>query len=358
MKRLLTTSGAVALTIFFAGSTRAGEPNDLTIEHASGSCIAPGVWPRVDARISPSGEAKAARVLFHASDSAHWYSVEMRETGQAWSATLPRPKDGVTRIGYFVVATGKSRSTRLPESSAFVVDVDPDCGNNSLPKGERGPEILGLVGNAPRDVPGFDIASVRGFVEGIMNETPSVESAEMSEGWLLPSKAKVRIRTLNANTAKGPVVGDDGRLVTVRTDEATEPVTLAKDGGWVEGRIQSVEPDSLVLSVGGKGRIRVRRTDLTEVQYYKRGSTAMGIVGAFAGMGGGLLATALVCVTADDLCDSAAPFWVGMALGGALGAAGGGSGDWEPVPVLTQRRVALAVKPVPRGAAVGVRISF
>ncbi len=65
-----------------------------------------------------------------------------------------------------------------------------------------------------------------------------------------------------------------------------EPLTIAKDGAWIEGRIQSVEADTVIRSVGGEGRIGVRRSDLTEVRYYKRGSTGMGVVGGFAGMGG------------------------------------------------------------------------
>jgi hypothetical protein len=146
--------------------------------------------------------------------------------------------------------------------------------------------------------------------------------------------------------------------VKVKPAEGGSPVALTTEGGHIEGTILDSDADSVTLSVKGKDPLRVRREDLVEVEYYKKGSTAMGVVGGFAGMGAGLLATALVCVTADGLCQDSGAFWIGMLAGGTLGAMGGAAGDWEPVPVLSQHRVALAVRPVPRGAAVGVRIAF
>ncbi len=357
MRRLLPTSGVLALTLGFTHSARSESPVQLTIEHAAGTCAVAGVWPQIEARVSPPEKVRGVRVLFHATDSGHWYSVDMRKDGETWIAPLPRPKSETARLAYFVAASGEATSARLPETSAFVVDVQDACGSGALPRAEKGPVYLGLVRNAPRTAPGFDTEGVQAYLEGVMDDPPTSSNNPWGEGWLLPSDARVRVRTVSPSIVKGTVVFSDKRSVTTTVPNDVEVVTLAREGEVLEGTIWGAEGNVVLLWVDGESPVRIRHSDIVRMEYYKNGSTGRGIVGGLAGMGAGFLTAVLVCVS-TDACNSSTALWGGLFLGGALGWAAGGAGGWEPIPVLTQKRVALAVKRVPGGGMVGVRVTF
>lgn len=180
----------------------------------------------------------------------------------------------------------------------------------------------------------------------------------LRQDWLLPYDATIRIRTVAPSIVTGQVLTEKGGRVTKATPETEEPITLSKPEAFIRGRLLAIEDDYLLVRVDGGATARVRRADLVTVEYRTKGSDAMGVVGGLAGMAGGFVAALLTCVAVEDLCDSTAPLWLGMAAGGVLGAAGGSQGNWVPVPVLSRGRVAVALKPASRGGSVGLRLSF
>jgi hypothetical protein len=138
----------------------------------------------------------------------------------------------------------------------------------------------------------------------------------------------------------------------------TFAVPGAKDGRRYEGQIRAIEDGVIVLSQAEGTVVRVREDDVFGVEVRKNGSGAMGALGALLGIPAGLILGGLVCATADDC--SVGMLWGGAAVGGFLGAAAMGRGEWEAVPVVrpTSRRVSLVLQPAPKGGGVGLRVSF
>jgi hypothetical protein len=132
----------------------------------------------------------------------------------------------------------------------------------------------------------------------------------------------------------------------------------AKDGRRYEGRIQAIEDGVIVLGQPEGSIVRLREDDVFGVEVRKNGSPALGALGALLGIPAGLILGGLVCATANDC--SVGILWGGALVGGVLGAAGLGRGEWETVPVvrLSPRRVSLVLQPVRKGGGVGLSVSF
>jgi hypothetical protein len=138
----------------------------------------------------------------------------------------------------------------------------------------------------------------------------------------------------------------------------TFAVAGAKEGRRYEGQIRAIEDGVIVLGQAEGTVIRVREDDVFGVEVRKNGSSAMGALGALLGIPAGLIMAGLVCATFEEC--NAGMLWGGVAVGGFLGAAAMGRGEWEAVPVVRpgSRRVSLVLQPARKGGGVGLRLSF
>jgi hypothetical protein len=132
----------------------------------------------------------------------------------------------------------------------------------------------------------------------------------------------------------------------------------AKGGLRYEGQIRAIEDGVIVLGQAEGTVVRVREDDVLRVEVRKNGSMAMGALGGLLGIPAGLILGGLVCASIDHC--SVGMLWGGAAVGGFLGAAAMGSGEWENVPVVrpSPRRVSLVLQPARKGGGVGLRVSF
>ncbi len=336
MRQTLNVVGVLTLVAALPAAGACAASETLRIDHKTAPCAASGHHPRIDARIEPARDVRTARVVFHAAHSTSWYAVEMHPDGTGgFSGALPRAREEAMRIGYFIVASGPEARGRFPETGAVVTDITPLCGAEGLPTAPTGPQALGLLGAADPDVRGFDVSDIPAVIEGIVEETPDSEAGQRFQLAVAPLE-RVRLTTVSPQ-GKGGWLRGDGRTL--------------------EGWFDTVEDGMVVLSVKGAGKVRVRQEDVVRIEVRKPGSSAMAAVGGLAGLGAGFLTSVLVCATAD-VCHDIGGIWIGTALGAGIGAMAGGAGEWQPVPLLRERHVSLALQPGRRGGAVALRVSF
>ncbi len=359
---------AVAALLAIATTGRS-DTAALQIQHQSTPCFTPEHYPRIDATIEPADAVREARVVFHAVAAPYWYTVDMHREGDGWTAALPRLMADVSRFGYFITARGRAEGAttsgpdlrgRLPEVSAFIVDVKEACPNGALPSSAQGPQMVGVSAGAPRAIAGFEVEGIQAFVENVEEDVPAVQQAAPPPILTLASlpSSRVRIATLPPPQEKSAWLQEDGQSVTLKAEPEGEPLTRTKAGETLEGNLESLDGEMLVLSVHGLGRVVVRQQDVIGLEFRQPGSPTMGVVGGLAGIAAGFLTSALACVTIHDLCHSASPLLIGTTAGMVIGAAGAGASHWKTVPLLGKRTVALALKPERAGAAVGLRVSF
>ena len=308
------------------------------IVHEPTPCAVAGAHPRIDARIEPERAGLQPTVAFHAEGSSQWYAVPMRRVEEAWMAVLPRPKSAGGRFSYFISVAGAARG-RLPEASAFIVDVAETCGAAGLPTSDQGPVEVRVPTGAALVPDGFEARGIERWLEQAAGETPPALRRQVvpSAFPALAPRSRLRVKVLS------------------RPEDAAS--TLLQPGPWLEGTLQAIEDDVLVLSARGD-TIRVRAENLARLEVREPGSVAIGSVGALAGAAAGFLGTILVCVSLDDLCGSTTPLWLGTFGGAAIGGVLGGSPSWKPVTVGHTYAVSLAVAPRSRGAAVGLSLAF
>ncbi len=301
------------------GAARGGA---LLVQHQAAPCAVAGRHVRIEARVS--GETSAAEVFFHGAHDGAWYAVAMRLQEGVWTASLPRPEELGSRFAYFVSAFGPSKARgRLPERSAFLVDVAESCPDGGLPTSEEGPEELRVPPGAPPVPLGFSRQGIGSYLESIAAELPRPAAAA---SLLVPPLSHVRIMTVEPSR-------------------------------WLEGEVTSQDEDGLALRVRGES-VRVSKDEIARVEVRQRGSNAMAAVGALAGATAGFVGALLVCVSADDFCDSTAPLWVGTGLGLVAGAAAGGAPDWRSATLLQKGHFSLALQRRGKSAALGVRVRF
>jgi hypothetical protein len=314
----------------------AKESRALRIAHEAIPCAVAGAHPRIDARIEPNQEGLQPTVAFHAEGSLQWYAVPMHRVERTWTAALPSPKGAGVRFSYFISIAGAARA-RLPETSAFIVDVAESCGAGGLPTSNEGPAEVRVPAGAALVPDGFEARGIERWLEQAAEETLRRQVVPSAFPALAP-RARLRVK-----------------IRSPRDDAAS---TATQEAPWLEGRLQAIEDDVLVLSSRDNGIVRVRSEDLARLEVREPGSAAIGTVGALAGAAAGFLGTVLGCATADDFCGSAAPLWLGTIGGAALGGFAGGSPSWRPVTVGHKYAVSLAVEPRRKGAAVGLSVAF
>jgi hypothetical protein len=308
----------------------------LRIVHEPVPCAVAGAHPRIDARIEPAQEGLQPSVSFHAEGSPQWYAVPMYRAEGTWTAPLPSPKAAGVRFSYFISVAGAARG-RLPEASAFIVRVEESCGAASLPTSNEGPMEIRVPAGAALVPDGFDARGITRWMELAADETMRKQVVPSAFPALAPrARLRVQVRTGAEDAASTP-----------------SPTALS-----LEGTLQAIEDDVLVLRAGDDRIVRVRAEDLARLEVREPGSAALGTVGALGGAAAGFLGTILVCVTAEDLCHSSAVLWVGTLGGATLGGWAGGSGSWKPVTVGQRYAVSLAIAPRKKGAAVGVSLAF
>jgi hypothetical protein len=101
-----------------------------SIEHSAIGCVVAERFPRVEARFDPANGVARARVYFRAHATPHWYFVEMETRTGALFAALPKPKETLTQIDYYIeVAGSDSALHRTPDYGAQVVSSESECGS-------------------------------------------------------------------------------------------------------------------------------------------------------------------------------------------------------------------------------------
>jgi hypothetical protein len=112
----------------------------LAIDHGAVGCAVAEKFPRLEARFSPAESVAAARVVFQPEQGEHWWSVAMKQEGNAYVGVLPKPKSSLKAFRYYVEVTGKELGTaRTPEHTAVVVPSAGGC---------QGKVMSGALGSA------------------------------------------------------------------------------------------------------------------------------------------------------------------------------------------------------------------
>jgi hypothetical protein len=337
----------------------------LEILHQPVPCALAGVHPRVEARVPATGDPIGVQVVFRAEGTPHWYAVEMRPEGDLWAAALPRPQGaGVgTRFVYFLLASRGGARARLPESSAFIVDVAVVCPEGSLAVAAEGPAELGVPSGAPRVPPGFDAKGIGDYVQYVPPEAtaPDRPGAAAAGAPLvaLPIQplAQVRVTTVAPPAERQGVLWEDAASVTLSGQEDEKPITFSKPGRRLEGRLETVEDDTLVLALKKGGTVRVRAQDIVGLAERQPASSGLAVVGGLAGAASGFLLTGLVCLSGAE-CGSVNTLWAGTLAGMVIGGVAASTPEWKQVTLSRRGRFALALEPRPAGAALGVTVGF
>lgn len=323
--------GAVAISVILgAAPALAASDTGARVTHTPRPCLLAGQPARIEARIEPSSHAVRARVRFRREGGAAFYSVEMHEDDDMWVGVLPSPAEGTSRISYYIDVAVDGSRTRVPASSAFVVDVaDTPCPEGAFPVSAAGPREVGVPRGAPRIPPGFEGVGIEAFIEDAGTEPPvPVPSAAVTPLAVQPIAPGSRVR-----------------VVTSPGDRRQE------------GEVVSVDGEGLVVETDGD-RVRIPRNELISLEVREKGSGGMRVLGGLGGAVAGLAVTALVCASADDACDSIAVAWVGTGVGAALGAALVGGGSWKPVTLASSGPFALDLRVRPAAAGLDLRVGF
>jgi hypothetical protein len=324
--------GAVAvLVILGAVPALAASDGGMDVTHTPRPCLLAGHPARIEARIEAPSDAVRAWVRFRSEGGARFYFVEMSEDGDAWVGVLPSPAEGTSRISYYIdVAVDGSRS-RVPASSAYVVDVvDIPCAEGALPVSAAGPRAVGVPRGAPRIPPGFEGVGIEAFLEDTGGEPPV--------------RAPSTVAPVTPLAVQPIAPGSRVRVVTSPGNRRQE------------GKLVSVDGEDLVVDADGD-RVRIPRSELTSLEVREKGSGGLRVLGGLGGAVAGLAVTALICASADA-CDSIAVAWVGTGVGAALGATLVGGGSWKPVTLATAGPVALDLRVQRAAAGLDLRVDF
>jgi hypothetical protein len=102
---------SVARTLFLASSlavppatASAQDPPPLKIQHQPPQCLVADRHPELRAKIDPIANVLRARILFRTDPLAEPHAVLMRQEGQEFVGTLPRPLPTLAQVQYWVEA--------------------------------------------------------------------------------------------------------------------------------------------------------------------------------------------------------------------------------------------------------------
>ena len=118
---------ALVLVLFpvFAGRAQGRCPvagGGVVIDHSPVGCVVAAQFPRFDARFDPADEVAEARVCFRPRGRRDWYSVVMQRRGATFTGILPKPKENLEGLDYYIEAIGRDlESSRTEEYSPQVV---------------------------------------------------------------------------------------------------------------------------------------------------------------------------------------------------------------------------------------------
>ena len=168
-----TGAALLALLTLVPGGL-SGEEGPLRLDHAPRPCVRAESFPLIEARLEPADVPKAElRVFFHADGGPDWYFVGLAREGERWRGALPRPRPGTRRIGYYLVARSAGATVRLPETSAFLLEVvTSPCAEGNLETGDHGPTMLGVPPGAARRPVGFESEGIQAWVEAAWEVEP------------------------------------------------------------------------------------------------------------------------------------------------------------------------------------------
>lgn len=127
-------SVAVKVLAFLAATTGTAFASELAIEHGEVSCILAGRHPQLAACVRPSEDLAKSRILFRASGTEQWFSVDMGADMGCYTALLPKPLPSLKAIDYYVHAIARDFAEAIQPMEApskhyqaRVVDRELDC---------------------------------------------------------------------------------------------------------------------------------------------------------------------------------------------------------------------------------------
>lgn len=130
----------------------------LAIDHSAAGCIVAGQFPRLTARIDPTGDVARASIYFRAGGTLHWYSVEMRPEAGAFSGVLPMLKKSTRSVDYYIEVMDRAFApSRTAEHHPEVVEAAAAC-RKEAPVAAMLAEsrvVVGAAPGAPPLPPGF-----------------------------------------------------------------------------------------------------------------------------------------------------------------------------------------------------------
>jgi hypothetical protein len=114
------------MVLWLLAATAAAEP--LQIEHQPVRCLVAEKYPQLDACIVPRANVARARVYFRGGVQGDWYYVEMKPEAGCFRGTLPRPRESLKEMEYYVAATGTDfDSVQTEEYVTEVVRDEKSC---------------------------------------------------------------------------------------------------------------------------------------------------------------------------------------------------------------------------------------
>jgi hypothetical protein len=106
-------------------------------------------FPKLEARFGDPDAIGRARVQFRG-ESGPWYSVAMKREGAVFTGTLPKPKNSLKKISYYIEATDRQfRENRTQEFAADVVPQAALCADKKMMAGVASAAPASLIVGGP-----------------------------------------------------------------------------------------------------------------------------------------------------------------------------------------------------------------
>jgi Flp pilus assembly protein TadD len=218
----------------------------VAVEHTPLACVSSGVFPRIEAHVTPAGAA-TAKVFFRASEHSGWYAVRLRSEDEVYSALLPRPRSTAS-FRYYVEVTGEDTKTaRTPEYVTKVVDRPEQCGAQKAPSAATASSILvEPPKGAPENQPVPQGFSARGTVGDIgqfeMGTKVAIGAGVVVAGAAVAGVVAAAGKETQFSTTTIPVRPDLGGDIALVSSNPAPGGTISVSGTVVAMTFRAVAP--------------------------------------------------------------------------------------------------------------------
>lgn len=153
----------IACTAFWASATSLAWSSGPVIEHAGVGCVVAERLARIDAGVTPLERIAKARLFFRASETSHWYFVEMTAESSSFLGVLPKAKKETARLDYYIEATDRDlQVAKTAEFSPRVVPGAEACDSDMVVAGTVAAAVVKVAAppGAPAVPVGFSASGI------------------------------------------------------------------------------------------------------------------------------------------------------------------------------------------------------